>query len=127
MAGVMKIIGMAGVLKNLSRSHEKIGKALEAGLITGASFLLRESKLVCPVDTSNLKNGGRVRNIGGKGFKADLVVEYLADYAVMVHENLSARHKEGKQAKYLEYPARLHRNEIIKIVQKTARTKIRTI
>lgn len=37
---------------------------------------------------------------------ATAVVGYTAAYALYVHENLEARHKEGKQAKFLEQPAR---------------------
>jgi len=35
-----------------------------------------------------------------------VIVGYTAAYALHVHENLKARHKPGKVAKYLEGPAR---------------------
>lgn len=35
-----------------------------------------------------------------------VIVGYTQTYAVYVHEDLSARHAEGKQAKYLETPLR---------------------
>ena len=38
--------------------------------------------------------------------KAVVVVGYTQAYALYVHENLEAKHKEGKQAKFLEAPAR---------------------
>jgi hypothetical protein len=37
----------------------------------------------------------------------DVIVGYAASYAVYVHENLEARHKEGKRAKFLEQPFRM--------------------
>lgn len=37
---------------------------------------------------------------------AAVIVGYSQRYAIYVHENLEARHAEGKQAKYLEAPAR---------------------
>lgn len=42
-------------------------------------------------------------------------VGYTQNYAVHVHENLSAHHPVG-QAKYLEEPARIHRAEMMQIV-----------
>lgn len=35
-----------------------------------------------------------------------VIVGYAAPYGLYVHENLEARHAEGKQAKFLEQPAR---------------------
>lgn len=40
------------------------------------------------------------------GNAGDVIVGYTANYAMYVHEDLKARHKEGKVAKYLEKPAR---------------------
>lgn len=46
----------------------------------------------------------------------DVVVGYTASYAIYVHENLEARHKPGKQAKFLEEPARTLQPVMIQIV-----------
>ena len=43
-------------------------------------------------------------------------VGYTQNYAVFVHENLTAKHPVG-QAKYLEEPARMHRSEMLKLVE----------
>jgi hypothetical protein len=48
-----------------------------------------------------------------------VVVGYTAAYAVYVHENLEAKHKEGKQAKFLEQPARELTQEFREIIFKT--------
>lgn len=46
-------------------------------------------------------------------------VGYTQQYALFVHENLEAHHKQGKQAKFLEGPARQHKDEIAaKVVEK---------
>jgi hypothetical protein len=127
MANVSKIIGVAKVLKNLKIVDEKVGVGIERGCLRGGLFLQGESQRIVPVDTGNLKNGARTRNIGGQGYKADVVVEYLAEYAVAVHENLQASHKSGKRAKYLEEPARLFRKEIIGIINKEAKQAVRGI
>lgn len=54
------------------------------------------------------------------GFDTDVIVHYGAgaDYAVYVHEDMNARHKPCKTAKYLERPAREKKNEIFKIIAK---------
>ncbi len=51
-----------------------------------------------------------------------VVMGYTAAYALHVHEDLKMRHKPGKQAKYLEQPAReLNNNgELSRIITKSA-------
>ena len=46
----------------------------------------------------------------------NVIVGYAASYAVPVHENLEAAHKPGKQAKFLEQPAREKEREIAQTV-----------
>lgn len=45
-----------------------------------------------------------------------VLVGFTASYAIFVHEDLTAAHKPGKQAKFLEAPARLFRNDLKGIV-----------
>lgn len=47
------------------------------------------------------------------------VVGYTQSYAIYVHENLDAHHAEGKQAKFLETPARELAPELARIVADT--------
>lgn len=55
-----------------------------------------------------------------KGNKKPVAVTgYAMVYAIYVHENLNARHAEGKMAKYLTGPARVYRKEIAKLVRDT--------
>ncbi len=49
--------------------------------------------------------------------KTVVVTGYSQSYGVYVHENLTARHKEGKSAKFLERPARQLRGELNRIVR----------
>lgn len=44
-----------------------------------------------------------------------IVCGYAAPYAVYVHENMEARHNNG-QAKFLEQPAREHKDDIAAVV-----------
>lgn len=45
-----------------------------------------------------------------------VVVGYTAEYAIFVHEDLTANHPNGGQAKYLEEPARERHDELMGIV-----------
>lgn len=47
-----------------------------------------------------------------------VVVGFTQRYAKKVHEDLEAHHKEGKQAKYLESPARSKSSEIRQVIGK---------
>ena len=53
-----------------------------------------------------------------------VAVGYAANYALHVHENLEAHHKPGKQAKYLEAPARTLSKELADIVMRAATRKV---
>ena len=118
MAKVLYITGMDKVLRNMKKASKGYEAKFERGLKKAGLFVQRESMRIVPVDTANLKGGAFTRNVGGKGAKTDVVVGYVADYAVHVHENLDAKHKPGKQAKYLESVMRKERNKIFKIVAK---------
>lgn len=48
----------------------------------------------------------------------EAVVGYTQAYALYVHENMEAKHKEGKSAKYLENPMRSLRSELKKTITK---------
>ncbi len=55
-----------------------------------------------------------------KKYGADLqpavMVGYVANYALFVHENLESKHKPGKIAKFLEKPARENRKRYARIM-----------
>ena len=116
MARLVTVTGVPKVLARLKVSTATKAVGVERGLKMGGLFLQRASQLIVPVDENNLRPGAFTRNIGGSGFAADIVVGYVADYAVYVHEDLQARHKPGKQAKYLERPAREKKGEMIRII-----------
>lgn len=51
-----------------------------------------------------------------KANDASVVVGYSASYAIYVHEDLTAKHKPGKTAKFLERPARMMKKELQRII-----------
>lgn len=114
----MKITEVYGVREARARlkaagiktSHEIAKNLRKAGL-----FLQRESQKVVPVDTGNLKSTAGTRQIG-RDEHAVVAVFYDTNYAVYVHEMIQIPHKPGKQAKYLEGPAKYHRNNLLRII-----------
>ena len=60
-----------------------------------------------------------------KSRKSDLsvTVGYTQEYAVYVHENLEAQHAPGKQAKFLEQPARELQPELKEMIGRLSKQK----
>ncbi len=147
MARVSHISGIDEIIRNLKRIDTQIARGVARGLKRGGQLLLRESQKIVPVDKGPLKASGFDRNVGGSGFKTDIIVGFTAVYAVYVHEDLDAAHgaafneKYGailtdivtkterreqlrgpnQQAKFLEQPARDLRPVILKIIHQEAK------
>lgn len=120
MAKLVRVTGISSVITKLRRAHSTIASGFAKGLKEAGLKLQRESQKIVPVDTSDLKGSANTRNVGGKGFDADVVVSYNTEYAVYVHEDMNAKHKPGKSAKYLEKPARENKKELIDIIKRKA-------
>jgi hypothetical protein len=116
---VAKLEGVQEVIKRLMTFRKSTAAGMERGYVRAGAFLLRKSQQVVPVDTGALKNSGFTRKTGS-GFSTDVTVGYTQSYAIYVHENLEARHKPGKIAKYLEKPARDYRQEMLQIIRREA-------
>lgn len=113
----VKVTGVRAVIKNLKKVKVTSQGGLEKGLMKAGLFLQAASQKIVPVDTGALRNSAFTR-LRWKGTKrADVLVGYTQSYAVYVHENLEARHAPGKQAKFLETPAKLHRKKLLEIIQ----------
>ena len=104
MATGIKISGVGRVIRNIERFGSIKADAVERGLGKAALVLKGATQRVVPIDLGNLRSSAFVRKIGA-GFKTRMIVGYSADYAVYVHENLNAMHKEGTRAKFLSGPA----------------------
>lgn len=145
MAAIKSVTGVREILSKLSKADKMLGKRLERGLKKAGKFLLRETTAIVPVQFGDLKGSAFTRNVGGSGFRADIIVGYSGEtgYAIYVHENLEAAHGkefnilhaeeiatattpaqkrvwfsrgETQQAKFLEQPAREKRREILHII-----------
>ena len=116
----MSVQGVKAIAAALKAHSGKCGRGVERGLKRAGLFLQREAQKVVPIDTTTLKNSANTRP-EGKGFDTAVVVSFSTDYAVYVHENLEAKHKPGKSAKYLERPLREKRDRMGEIVRQAMR------
>jgi hypothetical protein len=117
MAIGFELQGVQGVLDHFRAAQNLKKRQVERGLRKAGLFLLRQSLKVVPVDTGALKNSGRL-HITGSGFGTIVWIEYGMNYAIYVHENMSARHKPGKIAKFVETPMRENAGKISAILLK---------
>lgn len=119
----MIITGLSGIKKALAEHREATAKGTRKGLIRAGLFLQRASQKVVPVDTGVLR--ASVATIPtGEGFNTEVTVGYGTDYAIYVHENLEARHKPGKTAKYLEGPLRDNEGKLREILTTAIREEL---
>jgi hypothetical protein len=111
----VKFRGGDRIAKNLLRWRNQAERVMVGRMRQACLLVQRRSQLIVPVDTGYLKSTADT-DAGWRGSKLIGVIFYTASYALFVHENLRARHKEGKQAKYLEQPLRQSVWEIAKIL-----------
>ena len=75
-----------------------MAEAALRGLRNGGEHVLKLSRDRVPIEEGTLERSGQVTDDG----TATVAVSYDTPYAVRQHEDLSARHAAGRQAKYLE-------------------------
>ena len=99
--------GAEGLQAVLSALAGEATQAAAAALYQEAETIMTASKEIVPVDTGVLRGTGQVTPLEIHGTLVEVILGYggpAAPYAIVVHEDFMARHKEGQQAKYLEQP-----------------------
>lgn len=114
---VGEIKGLKELLRKFDKFEKITARKAEVGMKKAVAYLLRESQKIVPVDTGALKASGHVV-VQGSGFDTRAFVVYSTGYAIFVHEDLNARHKKGKYAKYVERPLREKNKQILAIIAK---------
>jgi len=112
------VFGASALLVKLKAYSDETEKGVERGLVKSGLLVQGKSQKLVPVDTAALKNTARTRK-ENSGFQTVVVVSYGQNYAVKVHEDLSAFHPIG-EAKYLEKAYRRNEEEIVRIVKEEA-------
>jgi hypothetical protein len=116
MANPIKMTGVTRAIGKLRKIKTAHAHGYQMGLIRAGLLVQRDSQLIVPVDTTNLKSSAGTRH-GGKGFTTVVFVIYTAGYAIYVHEDLEAGHAAGKTAKFLEIALRQNKRKIVEIVK----------
>lgn len=80
---------------------QNVRSATARGLYLAAEVVLARSREIVPWDESTLSRSGAASVDEGAQVSA---VSYATPYAVVQHERLDFRHRNGRQAKYLEQP-----------------------
>lgn len=96
-------------LQALQSAGDNVLQVLIQALYAEANDIMLQSQELVPVDTGVLKTSGTVLPPTIMGNVVEVVLGYggaASAYALRQHEDLSYNHAEGKQAKYLEQPAR---------------------
>lgn len=96
--------GAAEMAKKIREIAAKFPKEVEAALYAEANVEMVESKRRVPVRYGPLKASGAVHEPEREGRQISVTLSYgdnAVDYAVYVHEDLTAFHKNG-EAKFLE-------------------------
>lgn len=88
-----------------------------AGTELAAEHLLQVSSGLAPHEEGDLERSGEVSSDRASGAVA---VSYDRPYAVRQHEDMTLRHDDGRQAKYLEEPMGTERNVMLALVAKAA-------
>lgn len=94
------------LIRNLQTAAEDIKRAAEQAVQAGAETVLEAAHDLVPVDTGDLQ---RSANVKGEGLRRQF--GYNDPIAVIVHEDMTAKHSTG-QAKYLETAMNAKRDEV---------------
>ena len=111
----MSVQGVKKLTAALDLRRMKTVAGFRQGLMKAGLFLQRESQKIVPIKTSFLKASANTR-MEGHGAKSVVTVSYSTEYAIYVHEDLEARHKPGKSAKFLEKPLHEKQNLMAEII-----------
>jgi hypothetical protein len=105
---------------NAARAGARAGAA--RGLRLAAEHLLAESRALVPIEEATLERSG-VASVDEGDLTA--AVSYDTPYAVRQHEELTYRHDAGRQAKYLETPARTEADTMLDLIAAQVRRALR--
>jgi hypothetical protein len=115
MVVIIKLTGVSEIKAAMEKASRRLSTSTREALTRAGLFLQRESQKIVPVKHGVLKNSAGT-SVSGQGWFTEVVVYYTASYAVWVHERTDLKHKPGKEAKFLEKPAREKRAEILALI-----------
>lgn len=93
------------VIANIERRAQQMKRDAAGFIGERAHETLRDSQKEVPVSTGELVESGFVGPVETRPGTIEATIGYTAPHALAVHEDLTARHDDGK-AKFLEDPVR---------------------
>lgn len=94
-----------------------LAEASMEGLELAAEHLLQVSSSLVPHEEGDLERSGEVTSDEASGTVA---VSYDREYSVRQHEDLTLRHDDGRQGKYLEQPMSTEKPTMLALIAKAA-------
>ncbi|WP_320069604.1 hypothetical protein [Micromonospora sp. RTGN7] len=88
------------------------------GTEVAAEHLLQVSSTLVPHEEGDLERSGEVSSDRSS---QTVAVSYDRSYSVRQHEDMTLRHDDGRQAKYLEEPMGTERAVMLALIAKAAR------
>lgn len=88
-----------------------VREGIDDGLFEACEFLLGQANAKVPIEEGVLQNSGTAEVVDGVGR-----VGFNTPYARRQHEDLTLRHPNGREAKYLEKPLNQFAAEFTQIV-----------
>lgn len=105
-------------LKVNKRVAPEVRKAANRGLALAAEHVLGESRRLVPIEEATLERSGTVTTDPDN---LQAAISYDTPYAVRQHEDMTAQHDPGREAKYLETPLNTERDTVQEIIARTIR------
>ena len=121
-------VDASSAMAALDHIQAEIIKAVGAALYQGGEAVMAESQKEVPVRYGILKGSGMVQPPEWNGSGWTVVLSYggaAADYAWTVHEDMTAHHKKGTKAKYLQDPFDRMTPDVIARVQAAVEGAVR--
>ncbi|MFF5228448.1 hypothetical protein [Dactylosporangium sp. NPDC000521] len=102
----------ARITWNGAAISEAVREAAADGVTIAAEHLLGEARPLVPIEEATLERSGAV--VVDRDALAAAVV-FDTEYAVRQHEDMTYRHDQGRQAKYLEEPRERERDTMLEL------------
>ena len=103
-----EIHGIPQLMQRLHRLSTAVLQPLGDALYAEGNRIMGESVQRVPVDTGLLRSTAHVERPVMTGSTVEVALRYgshgLADYAILIHEDVTMNHPHGGEAKYLQTP-----------------------
>lgn len=122
----VKITGQREIAKNLVKANKQLARALRGGLISGMTYVERESNKKAPRDTGFLRISSFTTDVTKRGKVQIGRVGYDSAYAPFVHEMPESNNytTPGTGPKFLE---KAIKNNVREIITRIFRTTTRLL